>query len=248
VKRLLHFLARVYPRSWRERYGTEFAALLDDAPPRWFDIFDLLKGGLAMRVMSSRLSLIAPIFALTGGLAALGVSYAMPRTWVSRAAVDVVVPDGVRYQDPLIFLAGYVLKDDFLAQLARKYDLYPNLSTPVERMRKSIMIRPARQKGEVEISFFHPDKRMARVMTNEIVGRFMQGNVEIQVEDAREGRTDLHSMRLSLAAPAATAPLRINPLLAASAGVAGGLVLGIATVWALRRWKAGRSAAAQGQG
>jgi hypothetical protein len=247
VKRWLHFLARLYPRSWREQYGTEFAALLDDAQPRWFDIFDLLKGGLAMRVMRSRISVIAPIFALAGGMAALGVSYAMPKTWKSRIAVDVLAPDGVRYQDRLKFLVGYVLADDSLDQLAGKYDLYPNVSTPAQTMRKSITIRPVRQ-NEFEISFVHPDKRMATLVTNEIADRLFEGNLQIQVEDGREGRLNAHSMRLSLAAPAATALLRTNPLPATSAGLAGGLVLGIAAGRALRRWTAGRSAAAPGQG
>jgi hypothetical protein len=239
VKRLLHFLSRVYPRSWREQYGTEFAALLDDAQPRWFDIFDLLKGGLAMRVVRPRISVITAIFAFAGGMVALGVSYAMPKTWLSRAAIDVLVPDGGGYQDRerFIFLTRYVLTDDFLAQLARKYDLYPNVTTPVRTMQKSITIRPVRQ-NEVEISFVHPDEKMATVVTNEIVRRFIEGNLEIQVEDTREGRADLktHSMRLSLAAPAATALLRGNPLPATSAGLAGGLILGIAAGWVLRMW------------
>jgi hypothetical protein len=29
MSRLIHFLARLYPRSWRERYGAEYAALLE---------------------------------------------------------------------------------------------------------------------------------------------------------------------------------------------------------------------------
>ncbi|HEY6340816.1 MAG TPA: hypothetical protein VIY49_04930 [Bryobacteraceae bacterium] len=253
MKRLLHFLARLYPRSWRERYGTEFAALLDDARPRWFDIFDLLKGGLAMRVMRSRISVMAAIFALAGGMAALGVSYAMPKTWLSRAAIDVVVLDGVRHQDAVNslvgYVGGYVLADDFLTQLVGRYGLYPNVSTPVQRLRKSVMIRPARQ-NEIEISFAYPDEKMAKVVTDQIVSRFIDGNVQTAVEDAREGRPDLaaRSMRLMLAAPAATALLRINPLPAASAGLAGGLVLGILAGWALRRWRAGRSAATPRQG
>jgi hypothetical protein len=222
--------------------------LLDDTQPRWFDIFDLLKGGLAMRVMRRKISVIAPMFALAGGMAALGVSYAMPKTWMSRAAIDVRVPDGVRQQDPLKFLAGYVLTDDFLERLASKYDLYPNVSTPAQRMRKSIMIRLVRQ-NEFGISFVHPDRSMAGVVTNEIAERFIEGNFEIQDGDAREDPTTRFvPMRLGLAAPAATAPLRTNPLPATSAGLAGGLILGIAAGWALRRRTAGRSAVAPGQG
>jgi hypothetical protein len=48
-------LARLYPRSWRERYGDELAALLDDRPPSPFDVADLLFGALdAQRALHFR--------------------------------------------------------------------------------------------------------------------------------------------------------------------------------------------------
>src|SRR5580658_6290381 len=31
MKQFIRFIAKLYPRSWRERYGAEFQALLDDA-------------------------------------------------------------------------------------------------------------------------------------------------------------------------------------------------------------------------
>jgi hypothetical protein len=33
MKRILKMLARLYPLSWRGRYGVEYEALLDDATP-----------------------------------------------------------------------------------------------------------------------------------------------------------------------------------------------------------------------
>jgi hypothetical protein len=33
MSRLIRFIARFYPRSWRERYGAEFTALLEDVRP-----------------------------------------------------------------------------------------------------------------------------------------------------------------------------------------------------------------------
>ena len=86
------------------------------------------------------------------------------------------------------------------------------------------------------------------MVTNEIAERFIEGNFQIQEEDARERRRDLHSMRLMLLGSGHTARVRVNPLPATSAGLAGGLIPGVAAGWALRRWMAGRSAAASGQG
>ena len=35
LERLRRLIVLLYPRAWRNRYGAEFAALLEDAPARW---------------------------------------------------------------------------------------------------------------------------------------------------------------------------------------------------------------------
>ena len=39
-------LLRLYPRAWRDRYGEELAALLEDRPAGPFDVIDLVLGAL----------------------------------------------------------------------------------------------------------------------------------------------------------------------------------------------------------
>ena len=39
-------LVRLYPAAWRDRYGDELAALLEDRPPGPFDIADILLGAI----------------------------------------------------------------------------------------------------------------------------------------------------------------------------------------------------------
>lgn len=41
MKRLALWLARLYPRRWRERYGEEFDALIEDADLSFRDLFDI---------------------------------------------------------------------------------------------------------------------------------------------------------------------------------------------------------------
>ena len=53
MKRLAHWLARLYPRQWRARYGEEFDALLEDADLTWRDIFGVLMSALEMRMKST---------------------------------------------------------------------------------------------------------------------------------------------------------------------------------------------------
>jgi hypothetical protein len=50
MKRVMRFLVRLYPLSWRNRYGVEFDALLEDATLTARDTFDIFWGGLKMQM------------------------------------------------------------------------------------------------------------------------------------------------------------------------------------------------------
>lgn len=43
-------LLRLYPRSWRERYGEEFAALISERPPSLSDRVDIVRGAVDARL------------------------------------------------------------------------------------------------------------------------------------------------------------------------------------------------------
>ena len=48
--RWIAFVALLYPRSWREEFGAEFGALLDDVKPGWRVFANVLRGALEMQV------------------------------------------------------------------------------------------------------------------------------------------------------------------------------------------------------
>lgn len=50
MKRLIRLAAGLYPRRWRDRYGDEFAALLDKASADPATACNVLQGALAMQV------------------------------------------------------------------------------------------------------------------------------------------------------------------------------------------------------
>jgi len=52
-------LLRLYPRAWRERYGEEFLALLDDRPLSLKHVFDVVAGAADARLAGWR-SALAP--------------------------------------------------------------------------------------------------------------------------------------------------------------------------------------------
>jgi hypothetical protein len=49
MKRLVRLAAKMYPEPWRERYGEEFAALLEDTGVNGRIAFDVLRGALLMQ-------------------------------------------------------------------------------------------------------------------------------------------------------------------------------------------------------
>ena len=46
----MNALLRLYPRAWRDRYGDELAALLDEQPATLLDRLDLIRGALDARM------------------------------------------------------------------------------------------------------------------------------------------------------------------------------------------------------
>jgi hypothetical protein len=89
MKRLTRFLARLYPSVWRQRYGPEFDALLEDAAPKPRDAFDILWGAFRMQLSTWAFWRITLACALTGLLASLTISLTLPVTYRSHATLRV---------------------------------------------------------------------------------------------------------------------------------------------------------------
>jgi hypothetical protein len=98
---------RLYPKAWRERYGDELIALLEDRPARPLDIFDLLFGALDAHLHPRDLGLrpderkgtpmsirsISPVLLLLMGIAALVAGYSLV-----VSAISVLEPDPTRWE------------------------------------------------------------------------------------------------------------------------------------------------------
>jgi hypothetical protein len=54
MKRLLRVGLSLYPRWWRDRYGAEFEALIEDSGLTWRDAADVVRGGVVMRITDRR--------------------------------------------------------------------------------------------------------------------------------------------------------------------------------------------------
>jgi hypothetical protein len=90
MKLLLRAAARLYPRAWRDRYGAEFDALIDEVTPRWRHLVNVVVGALIMQI--SRLALVPVATAVLGAVVGATISLAMRPVYASSSYVLVQVP------------------------------------------------------------------------------------------------------------------------------------------------------------
>jgi hypothetical protein len=92
-KALRNILIRLYPHAWRQRYGNEFSALLDDVGGGPTVFLNVLKGAISMRGQSKDFRYLAA-FSVAGLLIAGGVSLRIPNRYRSSAVAEVRIASG----------------------------------------------------------------------------------------------------------------------------------------------------------
>jgi hypothetical protein len=92
MKHVVRLLTRLYPATWRARYGEEFEALLEDTSPGWTAIFDLLKGAIRMQLSVPAFPKLAFLLSMAGLLIGLAVSFGAEPRYVSTAAMQFSAP------------------------------------------------------------------------------------------------------------------------------------------------------------
>jgi hypothetical protein len=188
MRRLLRLAARIYPAAWRDRYGIEFQALLDDMKPGWRDILNVLNGGVQMRLKRANPALTVAVFAMLGALAAGVVAYSASARFASTGTIS--VRSGTRpaasatpmAEDLMPGLARAAFSRDFLTAIIQRHDLYAaeraQTSTDdlVNRMRGDILIQ--RVSGSVvHVSFASADARRAQLVTGDLLSRLVNANL-----------------------------------------------------------------------
>jgi hypothetical protein len=91
MKRLFRLAVLLYPSWWRQRYASEFEALLEDVTPGWYDLFDVITGALAMQIKT--LGMIPVVCALAGAIAGAIVTLRTPEVFASSATIRLKAPD-----------------------------------------------------------------------------------------------------------------------------------------------------------
>jgi len=185
MKKLLNGLVHLYPREWRSRYEAEFRALLDDAQPRWRDVFDIAKEGFAMQLRNGLL--LTPLaFGAAAALIAVALLRIPNRPYESHAVLSVQTPE-LRTGGPAAFglLTQRVLSAESLGQVMETFHLYEKdrakgeTGKALEKMRKSVtvssLLEPAL--GYASISYRNQDPVIAQQVTQDLVARFISENM-----------------------------------------------------------------------
>jgi hypothetical protein len=182
MKPVLKWLILLYPKSWRNRYGNEFGAFLDEVPPTWHALFDVLGGALKMQMRSGNFWKAAGIAALAALLA--GVTFgALAGQYRSEA---VIRPAKTQLNAETTTILGRAN----LTRLILREKLYEKdrARVPLEelalRLRSSVLIWSERKDGPMRIRVYIPDPAQAQRAAQGIADAFVDAKAAALVDPA----------------------------------------------------------------
>jgi hypothetical protein len=195
MRRWLSLAARLYPKAWRERYGVEFACLLDGVEPRGSDVLDVLRGAVTMQIkaMSGYLKLVGAA-ALAGAIVAIIVSFLLPGRYVSSAVIQGGRKDDPQSVDQIHQAWRDVLSRSSLSEVIQRpnLDLYKGerrrqpLEDVIEAMKtKDLKVQMLNDRGAsaARVSFAYPDRYKAQAVMDALT-RKLAGQAHLAVAPA----------------------------------------------------------------
>ena len=212
MKRLMRLAVALYPAHWRARYGHEFEALIEDINPGWRDFWNVVNGGLVMRLTS--IGPIPIVLAAIGVLGGVAISFQVPALYRSSATVT------LKASDPR-----------FVRQILN--NLFGPESHPGRGKETANSIRvavdergPAQKDGATRIVVAAEDEDATRAQ------RVATQLVEL-VETTAAAQGASNPLRFEMiSAPALPTSLSgLSPMMLAATGGAAGLLLGAIVAW-----------------
>ena len=238
MMRLLRLAARAFPGAWRDRYGVEFQALLDETTPGWRDVVDVLNGGVQMRLRRAPATLVIAVLGIAGALGAGAIAYHVASRFEStgtmqvRRAVPPSAADDAGLAASMSALARDAFSRDFLTGVIQKHALYPgdrarsSTDDLVNRVRGDIGIELV-SPNVVRVSFASADARQARPVANDLISQLVTANMQ-------SGRGSI----VQVIDPADEPQASVRPrhvAMASLGGLSGGALIGAVLGWLPRR-------------
>jgi hypothetical protein len=256
----MSWAAKLYPRAWRQRYGVEFDALLEEVNPDFRELLNIL--GSALKIQLTRgtgyLKFAAGL-AVVGAMVAAGVSFTAPHRYVSTAVLR-VTPEQRANNAPMDRNATWELPAEQEELLSRSsleekiqrpsLNLYPSerecmpMEEIVQRMRRDIDISwPQGPQPQVTIAFAYPDREKTQAVTRELAKQMVESSAvrsrmrrriwvrEWGSSDPAPRGEELEILR----PPSVPNPVAPNRLAYAAVGLGTGLLVGLLAALSLRR-------------
>jgi len=205
MRQLIRWTARLYPAPWRERYGEELDALVEDIQPQWKDLFNVLLGALRMQMTTWNSLKIVSAVALAGALVAGVFAFRTQERYVSTAVMR-IAPAGQADSDP-----------------RRALDRLQRTANQLLNRDKALRIRLVQAQGgggpAFVISCEYPDKLRSQAVVRELLSSFAtEKTLEILDSPSLPQR-----------------PFFPNRPMIVAVGLLGGAVLGLLAVLVRRR-------------
>ncbi len=236
MKPALDLVISLYPRAWRDRYESEFRALLDEVSPNWATLFNVFGGAMKMQFKTGKSLKIVAACAFAGVIAGAALTWTIPHRYVSTAVLKMGDIDDAQLNAE----ATKILARAPLTRLINKADLYHDLrgTTPMEEIvlqlkTEDIMIRHADGKA-FAVSVTATDAKQAQKATQILAADFLDAKVGTLVDPA--------SLPVSSNGPR----LSRNVVMGLMAGVAAGSLFALFA--GLKVWKLAAGAGRRGGG
>lgn len=241
MKRIIQFVSRLYPASWKHRYGIEFDALLEDVDPNWHTLLNILRGVMEMQLRTWNAGKILVTAGMAGALVGLIAWLAIPNRYGSTAVLKIALsPDRLTTDKTVVkyvnSLAEQSISRPALIQIIRKFSLYEPeqakipLDDIVNNMESDISIRPMGQSSDkgaavFSIQFVYRDPITAQRVTEDLAESLIDGNLDFSL---REGKSLAEGSTLELVNAPSLKNRPLNPRLSriTTTGTAAGLAVG----------------------
>jgi hypothetical protein len=185
VKRIIRFLAKLYPAPWRARYGAEFDQLVEDSRTGWGDAANVVTGALKMQFTKWGYGRFAMAGVLIGMIGSAVIAFSIPDWWRSESVLvgnaDPASLEAVARAEQMMLSRGS------LVHLIQIHDLYKGtrnrqpMDVTIQEFRDHIAFTPRGIPGEFAISFEYPDRQKAQSVVSSLMQGVGQGS-SIRIE------------------------------------------------------------------
>ena len=167
MKALMRLAAKLYPSAWRERYGDEFDALIEDSGATWPTAFDVWKGAMAMQLRSKSGSWVVGAFSVVP--IALAATLATSPNPAAKTQISGYSASNKQINDT----AQRLLSPKMVQALIERHHLEPGATTEdgVQRVKRRIRIRPGNPSG-MWVGFEDPSPVAARAVVADVSQQF----------------------------------------------------------------------------